>query len=689
MIMTTLAATDPDELARQSTRIVDELQLRLDDENDSRPLRAEVKRLREIYDDGRLTLDGIGSNKRLTVAEMTQIVDRAQFLLSGVYVHLMAKRALYASDPLQALRNLKAELGSNPPRLNEEQFHERLAAIFSGLRDCHTNYYLPAPYRRTLVFLPFLVESGGGRYVVTRIAAEGVVADDVFRVPRDGGPPVEVTHVNGVPIKQAIARNGDDSAGSTPGARQARGLARLTFRWLGLGLGPREEWVDVRFTVDGQPHERRFEWLAAQQPASASPARQYAPGISHDLEGEWIRTIKEKLYSAAPAPVATQPESASESQSESESAKPSDPWTTIEGGVAKYRTYPATADAPEHGYLRIFTFEVRPARVAAFLARIENILRRAPVDGLIIDIRANPGGNVFAAEGLLQLFSSRPVSRQGMQLLNAPVATALARPILGDGFLDLPVREAEATGAPFVVFPEMPRVKDRHALVAAEQVYQGPVVVIVDAGCYSASEMFAAGMQDNRLASIVGTHAQTGGGGGIVWSDESLAKVCRDRDLRRQLAPLPREASFEVAVLRSTRSRSRVGVAVEDMGVVVPDEHLYRLTRDDVLNDNEGLRAFASGILVDDHKPRVTATYARGRYTLAMHALDRVDVHVDGVPVAHFAASDMPATYVAPPTGSVEFRGFSGGEFVTFHRPHRRKPRSAPPAAPAAQDREV
>jgi peptidase S41-like protein len=684
MIMTTLPASDLDELARRSNLVVDELQLRLDDPNDGKPLRADIKRLREIYDDGRLTLDGIGRNKRLTASEMVQIVDRATFLLSGVYVHLMAKRALYASDPLQALRNLRTELGANPQRLNEEQFHERLAAIFSGLRDCHTNYYLPAPYRRTLVFLPFLVEAAGGRYVVTKIAAQAV-ADDVFRLPRKGESPVEVTHVNGVPIKQAVARSGEDSAGSTAAARHARGVSRLTFRWLGLGVGPREEWVDVRFTVDGQPDERRFEWLAAQQPASVSATGRYVPGISHDLEGEWIRTIKEKLFSKAPKPVAADPPATP--------VEPKDPWTTIEGGVAKYRTYPASVDAPAHGYLRIFTFGVRPTRVAAFVARIENILRRAPEDGLVVDIRGNPGGNVLAAESLLQLFSSRPVFRQGLQLLNTPVAAALARPILGEGFLDLPVREAAATGAPFVVFPEMPRVNKKQALPPAEQVYQGPVVVIVDAGCYSASEMFAAGMQDNHLASIVGTQAQTGGGGGIVWSDESLAKVCRDRDLRRQLAPLPREASFEVAVLRTTRSRSRVGVAVEDMGVVVPTEHLYHLTRDDVLGDNEGLRAFATTILMGKQKPRVTARHAHGRYTLAMQDLDRVDVHVDGVPVAHFADADMPATFVAPPAGSIEFRGFREGEFVTSYRPPRRRPRAvaqpAPPAAPAAQDREV
>lgn len=672
MIMTTLPASDLDELARRSTLIVDELQLRLDDPNDSQPLRAEVRRLREVYDDGRLTLDGIGANKRLNASEMMQIVDRAAFLLSGVYVHLAAKRALYASDPLQALRNLNAELGANPARLNEEQFHERLAAIFSGLRDCHTNYYLPAPYRHTLVFLPFLVEAAGSRYVVTKIAAEDVLADDVFRISPKGASPLEVTHVNGVPIKQAVARNGDDSSGSTEAARLARGVSRLTFRWLGLGVGPREEWVDLRFTVDGQTHERRFEWLAAQQPTCELPAGQHAPGISRDLEGEWIRTVKAKLYAKAPQHAVASPRATS--------TEPKDPWTSIEGGVAKYRTYPATADgAPEHGYLRIFTFEIRASRVDAFIARIENVLRRAPEDGLIIDIRGNPGGNVLAAEGLLQLFSARPVSRQGMQLLNTPVAAELARPILGDGFLDLPVREAVATGAPFVVFAEMPRVKRQRTLAPVEQAYQGPVVVIVDAGCYSASEMFAAGMQDHRLASIVGTHAQTGGGGGIVWSDESLAKACRDRELRRQLAPLPREASFEVAVLRTTRSGSRVGVAVEDMGVVVPTEHRYRLTRDDVLGDNEGLRAFASGILMAKQKPRVTATYARGRFTLEMRDLDRIDVHLDGVPVAHFGNADMPARYVPPTPGRLEFRGFREGECVTSYIPRRRTPRAPAP----------
>ena len=536
-------APDLDELAQRQAPLIAELNARMTDV-------AGISRLREISDGGALKLDavtlGASSRTPLTVDEMKQIVDRATLLLSSFYVHLTTKRALYASDPLQALRNLKSALGAKPT-VTEEQFHDRMTAIFVGLRDCHTNYYLPAPYRRTIAFLPLLIESAmdpvtrSRRYVVTKVAGEHA-ADEVLRPARDAGHLVEVTHVNGVPIEQVVARLGAESSGATPDARRARGVDRLTFRWLGLGTGPREDWVDLRLTIDGQAHERRFEWLAARQ--QVMPADRSDPGVGEDLEGQWIRRVKKGLY--------FQPDDDS-------------PWVPIGGDAAAYRTYPAEGNDPEYGYLRIFTFEVLPARVPEFVQDVANILRRAPEGGVVIDVRGNPGGNVHAAEGLLPLFAANPIARQSLQFLNTPEAIGLAGAVLGNMAVGAPARLAEAAAAPFVFFPDELMARPQ---TPTRQVYQGPVVVIVDANCYSASEMFAAGMQDHRLASIIGTHAQTGGAGAIVSSDEAIARICRNHPVHKLLGPLPRGASFEVAVLRTTRAGEHAGVAVEDMGVV-------------------------------------------------------------------------------------------------------------------------
>jgi hypothetical protein len=50
---------------------------------------------------------------------------------------------------------------------------------------------------------------------------------------------VVVTHWNGVPIARAVMRHAARTGGSNDAARRARGVERLTFRWLGRLPAPR------------------------------------------------------------------------------------------------------------------------------------------------------------------------------------------------------------------------------------------------------------------------------------------------------------------------------------------------------------------------------------------------------------------------------------------------------------------
>ena len=636
---------------------------------------GELMRLRAICDDGGLMLDAEPLEPdRLPLLDdaLEQIVERAMLLLSSFYVHLASKRTLYSSDPLQALRNLRDDVASKRFQIDEQQFHTRLSAIINGLRDCHTNYYLPSPYRRIIVFLPFLVEAvhgnGGCRYLVTKVATSSLepIKSTLHRQ-------VEVTHVNGVPIGQVVARNGDESSGSNPEARRARGLARLTFRWLGLHTGPQEDWIDLRLKIGDDTIERRFEWLAIlQDPADAEKSvASDAPNLGLDAEGEWIRKVKETLFHPH---------------------EPSREWTPIQKNIAAYRLCSRPGDPKKYGYLRVFTFEVADADVASFVGKVAGILRTAPTDGLVIDIRGNPGGNVFAAEGLLQLFSVRRVARQGIQVLNTPDAVKIAETFFKPAPTHGPKLDAQQTAAPFVVFAEMPWKETLPA--PDEQVYQGPVVVIVDASCYSASEMFAAGMEDNGLAAILGAHRQTGGGGGVVWTDALIATHCTEPNMAERFAKLPCGASFEVAVVRTTRTGGHAGVAVEDMGIVARRGLVHELSCNDVLGHNEDLIACAIEQLDSEKcKPLVVATCDADVFTVHTRDVDRVTIEVesdvdgrrDVVQVASVKRSDqapdkpftmqwsealerdtsLPAT---PPLGRVVFRGLREGQVETSFR---------------------
>jgi 5-methylthioadenosine/S-adenosylhomocysteine deaminase len=125
-------------------------------------------------------LAGIGDGA-LTLADRLTLVDQALVMIEQCYVHLVLKQAMHAVDPVQRLLLLRNRLASltDDTRGPEVEFHRELADIFASVRDLHTNYLLPAPFRGRTAFLPFLVErffesaAGGDSFSPTPTAQVG------------------------------------------------------------------------------------------------------------------------------------------------------------------------------------------------------------------------------------------------------------------------------------------------------------------------------------------------------------------------------------------------------------------------------------------------------------------------------------------------------------------------------------
>jgi len=151
---------------------------------------------------------------KLTQDERQEIIDQALVLIESFFVHLPLKRAMHAIDPVQRLKLLKRRQG----KLSERAFHDEMISIFTHLRDLHTNYVLPEPFRTRIAFVPFRLEEFGlePSYVVTQVSP--LVTDRFFR------PGVTVTHWNNIPIDRAVELNAEREAGSNEDARHARGL---------------------------------------------------------------------------------------------------------------------------------------------------------------------------------------------------------------------------------------------------------------------------------------------------------------------------------------------------------------------------------------------------------------------------------------------------------------------------------
>jgi hypothetical protein len=562
--------------------------------------------------------------------EMLDVAEHAQELLSRFYVHLPVKRTVHAANPEQRLSVVCAQLedalvsGHHP--FTEEQFHYEMTAIFTSLRDRHTTYLLPHPYRTAVAFLPFLIEqctdgSEKRRFIVSKTC--GAFSEDpTFAVPvnpaRD--PIVEVTHWNGTRIERAIDLNADSNAGSNRAARWTRGLDRLSFRWMGIGPPPTEDWVVLTYSVGGRERHLRFPWLVVWNPEVDAPPTDTRKSFSLGLdpEGEWIRKVKRGLYGG-----------------HGQHTRKSDSQATNWRGRLAYREQQTGKRDRRYGYLRIYSFEVDGDDHEGFVTQVVRVLnRRPPVDGLIIDVRGNPGGHMVAAERLLQLFSPSPVDQEALQFINTPSSARLASRFFrgSESRAFAPLRnEALGTASPYI--SSLP-LDDAGIYNSLGQRYQGPVVLITDALAYSASEVFAAGFDDHRLGTIIGVGGQTGGGGGNVWDYEKVQEVWNSEGAPYWFKDLPQGASFTIAIRRLTRVRERGGLALEDLGVVAT--HPYSLTTADVLEDNKDLRATAVKLLEEDEGRRyhLDADYDddRGGFVVSARNVDQVDVFVDERP---------------------------------------------------------
>jgi hypothetical protein len=578
-------------------------------------------------------------------------------MIDGLYVHLPLKRAMHATDPLQRLRLLAQRL----PALSERQFHDELIDIFTDVRDLHTNYVLPAPFADKTAVLPFLVEEyiekGRMRYLVTKVA-QSVTAPGFE-------PGVTVTAWNGTAFDRAVEINADRQAGSNQDARRARGLEAMTIRWLGMSPVPDEDWVIVSYTdLAGAEREFRFEWqVMGPDPAPngvdpADPRSPAARKLGVDARFEAVRRAKKRLFN----PKAMELEQASLSPRRSASgarkATPAAADASTMPDVFSFR--PVDGPGGPYGYIRIWTFSVDDD--VPFLDEFTRIAGLLPQKGLILDVRGNGGGLITAAENLLQLLTPRWVEPSRLSFRCSPLTLDLCRRFDFVSQWAPSIQRSVETGE---LFSQALPLDDPAAANQRGQHYQGPVVLVTDALCYSATDIFAAGFQDNRVGPVLGASGNTGAGGANVW----------DHALLRQLFPgpgspftaLPKGTSFRVAIRRITRAGASAGTPLEDLGVV-PDDH-HTMTKRDLIEGNADLIAAAITLLrAQPERSLVASVGARAASSVDLElttaGIDRVDAWHEGRPLMT-ADVGPSATLTLPVTsGQITLEGYQGGDLL-------------------------
>ncbi|WP_353816781.1 S41 family peptidase [Agromyces sp. SYSU T00266] len=603
----------------------------------------------------------------LTQAQRATLVDQAEILIEGLYVHLPLKRAMHAVDPLQSLRLLRSRL----PLLTEPEFHAALQRIFLGLRDLHTNYILPDRYTG-FAFLGILVErcveAGRTQWLVTK-TFDHLTGDPDLVVG------AEVTHWNGTPMAIAVERNAAREAGSNKAASLARGLENMTIRPVRMSLPPDEDWVDLTYRVGGVEHESRLPWRVFESTSDVGggdadaglPTGIESPAshlVGLDLKTELSRRVKRRLF----APSSLKEEARVE---RSNLDVPRSTKAQQEAGIlpttrpTELKARTVATPSGTFGHLRIFTFFMEDRQVGAFIEEVARLIGVLPQDGLILDVRGNGGGFVVASEFLLQFFTPRRVRPEPMQFINTRLTADLCGRVADYRDWKPSIDESITTGAPFS--RALPLYSE-NVVNDVGQLYHGPVVLITDALCYSATDIFAAGFQDHSIGPVLGVDDNTGAGGANVLTHEDLRADWTGGPLR----PLPSGAAYRVSLRRCLRVGDRFGQPVEDLGIV-PDE-THRLTRRDVMEDNVDLME-AAGRLLAERTPRVLevglGTPSNGRLTLSVQtaAIDSVDAYLDGRPVGSTATQDGTTELDvgvagATPDSVLRLEGFDGDDLV-------------------------
>jgi hypothetical protein len=336
-----------------------------------------------------------------------------------------------------------------------------------------------------------------------------------------------------------------------------------------------------------------------------------------------------------------------------------------------------TTPSGTFGHIRIFTFSVDDP--TAFVKEFIRLVELLPADGLIIDVRGNGGGHIWASEGLLQTLTPLEVAPEPVQFINTQLNLRICRRHeTNPSGIDLgpwveSMRRAIETGAAysrsFSITPE-------DFANQFGQRYHGPVVLITDARCYSATDIFTAGFKDHEIGTILGVDDNTGAGGANVWTHNLLRQLMQlpNPDPDTPYKTLPGGANMRVSIRRTLRVGERAGTPVEDLGIK-PDQR-YFLTKKDLLNSNVDLMKRAGQILaaatpVRELSTSVTRSGTQLNISATVRGLNRLDSYVDGRPLDTRTVSTGPASYsLTIPTSAalLQIAGYHNGNYVAARK---------------------
>ena len=445
--------------------------------------------------------------------------------------------------------------------------------------------------------------------------------------------------VERVPIDRAVDIYAEYETGGRPDSRRARALESLTLRSLQYGPPPDEHWVVVGYRGEDQiEREVKIPWRVIEPgraPTAGGAKIASAHRYAMDPARESTRRAKKLLF--APTKWRAERRSIAPAPTKRGGRVPAGTWIPNDFedsvGAKSMRT-----SSGVFAYLRLWSFDV--ADDQPYIEEVIRLLGRLSDTGLIIDLRANPGGLIWAAERLLQLFCPQQIFPTRFSLLATPLTRAMAGARQNRAELEPwqpSLEDAVATGEPYSLPLPITRPERCNDI---GQVYGGPVVAVVDANTYSAGDLFAAGFYDNGLGILVTVGEATGAGGANVWWPDQVQEALLGTEFEQRR--LPGNVAYSIAVRRATRGTGEAaGAPIEDVGV--RGHRPYVMTKEDLLGRNQGLLDFCGSLIAGAPLSRLkieSTSPGAASVRVTTLALDRLDLYIDGRPADSRSVTD-------------------------------------------------
>jgi C-terminal processing protease CtpA/Prc len=659
---------------------------------------------------------------------MLETVAVAIKALQGLYVHLDLKLARRGVDPVRQLSVFRERVANQDARMSARTFHAEMLRIFKSLGDAHTAYRLPPPYKTTIAFLPFVINAFGDprkkqrTYVVSHLLPEAV--GRFTRIHFNHG--VEITSWNGTPIEDAVRAATAFEEGSNAPNDFLVALQFMTVRWLGASFDPESPWVVVGYRdQSGANYEARFFWVTLHMPEAEIMVSPQALALIFEPFGcadpfPSARGFERSLHvTSASVHVGRKTlfvKTTEKAQDPGERERLgrdfiraffgyvdrddmrrftrdhallrrrrlSDEHPTLlpmflvarehtiddiiaNAGMRAPKVVKAAAGL-RFGYIGIRGFPPSGFARQLFTYELRRLLNLMPGDGLIIDIRDNPGGSANLAEESLQLITPKRITPLPFRFLATPSTKAITAKGGAFGDYSESVSTALSTGGRFSAGLSL--TPARHANEVGQH-YFGPVILLTNGATYSAADIFAAGFEDHALGPVIGVDETTGGGGANCWFyNDDVMIFLPGAD------PLKHGINLQIAVRQCSRvGTNNEGVLIEEVGV--PPKYDTSLTRKDVLEPRPWpLLFFAASKLIEAAGKRrydlATSLINRGgerRVAVRTVNIDRLDFFVNGRPTSRTVDRTSKAPIESPvlptdDTVELEIRGFARSELV-------------------------